>query len=1524
MIKRKSLFSSIVLFLFFFCAAIISLLPTPKPTSASAADSVPFAVNYSYTGRWWRTDGSWAGELAQTTTTSSVAPYAYNMGEWTFTSTSVDGTGAFTKQSQTVTMTYTHGNHDLYNIVLLSSNVTRDDELWQEQGETSGVHTLSFDLTEDGTYSGEQVFKINTSDDWDFNTGANIWFGHQFGTELTFTFSWTITINRTDSRSFFVQTKYLDIQDPNIDAGKISNEHITLTKQVSARYPYVEDKSTAVGIVDAQRITLSGMVDKPVFAVKFQTTEKEQFLLDDIWGSKGKVFFEIFESGSVQPLATKTIRNFFDSGEGAQWTSLPALKTNVNYTIRYQLTFQSSYDETQYDIWEYTGTWNFNFRLIDHKAQLTSEGDLPVKIQDGIYYVADAFNVTVPSSVVNYTDIDYNGENLQVTYTSSDVSATLNGSEYVLGASITEEGQYVFNATDGKGYGETFTVRYDKSAPKIEVVDGDGNALESGAWFSNDITVKITDISPTTSTYGNKETSSKEFTITASDVIDGKVSLTVKDDVRGYTTSWEGKYFSSTNFDNEKYIKNAYKVPSWYNVRLPRNRFVALTEDKLNYSFATYDAALAFAKAMEEEHQVEPTANGWTYSTADNYSNRIVYTNRATLDIVIEKWVKGYISSEQTFSTGNNAYYNEPTSLTDNTVETPSALGAGYPSTAYFISPKYVFTTDAGRDAIGLTHTVTAQYIGEVIDGELKNTDKAKLITLVKDSVTFSQDLTAQGLNYQGFFLIKESDSALNEKSYLIYYDLTAPTMTLTGERGDAENNASVDVDISSYTGDVHFVKVNFGALLDNREKTENVLVKIEGRGYNGTLFNGTDEFPTLSAENDCYGRYVVTVYDRTGNEREIEFFVAPETFPGWSHSSLANEERLRLTFNANYTYNSIKELKIYKVSSNGTKTLLEKDDDNTPIGFTTLEYVFYTGGKYQAEIVDIYGRRVWTSAIFYKKGLPDGTLTGVQSGGATRRDVVFTCSDAYDVYVYVTDSGEKVVAETSLYQKTTSTGKTTITIYASDATSHRYVIAVHNRDNEEIFVEYDFEIDTVAADVVIYDATTDVELPKDGVAINGFYIRATEPNVSFTYYVNEYGIGANLKRYVAGTRLYTDGTYYFTAKDYLGNTREFTVLCDTIVSYEITGAHTKNESGVILAGAPVKFTVLEKFTDVVITRGMVVYDNAELLIDDGTYSVYAEDVHGNKLRLTIIIDQIAPVITLTGVANGGSTKEMVTVIFDEGSTCVLTNSKGGYLADVAQGQIFTADGSYYLLATDVVGNKTTANFYIRTKINVTSNIVNKQVTTDAVRVSFDNDVTVTIKRDGEVIDAQREYTEQGSYVILASDVIGNETTFEFVIIEKKYQEYELSLPTGWWVSSVWKDNLPISTPETYTETGIYTITATDGNGFYELILEIDATPPSVTIDVQANSARVYDASEQVVATVLYKNGVEVSYRVGNIIDGHGSYRLELTDDMGNTSVFEFEVPYALNVFAIIAIVVAAIIVLAIIIFLLKSKKIKI
>ncbi len=170
---------------------------------------------------------------------------------------------------------------------------------------------------------------------------------------------------------------------------------------------------------------------------------------------------------------------------------------------------------------------------------------------------------------------------------------------------------------------------------------------------------------------------------------------------------------------------------------------------------------------------------------------------------------------------------------------------------------------------------------------------------------------------------------------------------------------------------------------------------------------------------------------------------------------------------------------------------------------------------------------------------------------------------------------------------------------------------------------------------------------------------------------------------YALGTELTTPGKYSVTIQDVLGNSESFTF---TIIQPKVS-AFTHN------------------FDDVPGFE-MVVMNGAEKRLNYGTLELFEEGTHevgvivnGKTYTFTVEVDATAPILTLNGVENGGSTKDGVTItdISEVADVKVYVNGKE---ISYKHGDILKSAGDYKVVVTDECGNFTEYTFEIEKTVS--------------------------------------------------------------------------------------------------------------------------------------------------------------------------------------------------------------------------------
>ncbi|MDE7216010.1 MAG: hypothetical protein K2O08_04305 [Clostridia bacterium] len=394
-------------------------------------------------------------------------------------------------------------------------------------------------------------------------------------------------------------------------------------------------------------------------------------------------------------------------------------------------------------------------------------------------------------------------------------------------------------------------------------------------------------------------------------------------------------------------------------------------------------------------------------------------------------------------------------------------------------------------------------------------------------------------------------------------------------------------------------------------------------------------------------------------------------------------------------------------------------------IDFTTLEYNFTTGGKFFAIIKDRYGRVIVTDPIFYERGLPSGELT-TSLNSITNKDVYFTYTVGNSVIVYAYDENGDLVLYTDYLIEYDNLNKIySLGFLASEGLERQYMIHLYNESDDNLYMEYNFGIDTVIAEVKIKDYNNK-NIEKGGYTNQAFTLNWSESNVRVKYTVGSSGMSATYSR---GDLLSSNGLYTFTVLDRVGNAETFTVYLDNIVDYTLDGGKIVNVGGKYLTNSPVALTVNEMISEWIVADGKDIV-NGVPITQEGVYVITISDRYGNTVVVTIELDLTAPEMTLRGVENDGATKYSVTVCFEDGAKCYIMRGNS-VVREIRNGEIFDEHGSYSLRAEDIAGNTVDKKFTIDRKVDYESNVINNQITTEIVAFTLSEEGNVEVVKDG-------------------------------------------------------------------------------------------------------------------------------------------------------------------------------------------------
>ncbi|MCM1404658.1 MAG: hypothetical protein NC133_04145 [Prevotella sp.] len=1169
------------------------------------------------------------------------------------------------------------------------------------------------------------------------------------------------------------------------------------------------------------------------------------------------------------------------------------------------------------------GYYHFNVTTVNYNLQWNSNYEIKLVIAfmfyasfktyyyKGIASTTVRFNDTVaPTGTL--TGVTNGGEtNTDVTFEWADSLATAkwswDGKIYTnsrLEIDKNKEGNHTIVLTDQVGLSNTYTFKIDKTAPasnfNYSLYGGKMYTAGDIVYVPTDKLSKITRMSVKFKEQGEWASSQNDAKRLGYNVqfYDDRIVVPNQDnngewyfqseDSVGNVSAAECVVLMVMSFGNQWRIRDSYKQNTWYNVVLPMNIF---GDEAGTYSAASYETALVFATAKEWKFRVSVVPNGWLYVNSANGNLTQLYTERAELDEVVNKYANSYISDRKIAKNGTNVFNNiiNDDLILDETALTQQNLAARFfmplDLPVYFLNASFKFEAPK----VAVETFVKIQMIGN--DYEAVQRDEV----LLNYDVTVGSQIFISN-NSQGYYIVTEWDTAGNREQYYVYIDVSAPILEAYATYGDGRKETVTFTEdlVADYAGTFRYISLDLYKLSDLID--EYTTIKITGRKLNEVYFVQGDELPFLDGV-EYYGNYTIEMYDRSGNTLLFVISIAGEQ-PYLSTSSLTSETNCRLTLNVNDSTNSIVELKLYRILYDGTYVQMLQDHKDITVDASTLQYTLTTGGKYTLWYKDLYGRMVECTPIFYVKGLPSGTLSGVIEGGITNRNVSLRFNYEDKLILYRIENGERTVVPESeifscVFDETSK--KATAYLTANAATSASYVFFLYKADEISLFVEYTFTIDCIIAPIYISNSDGD-EVDKDSFTNKPFSIFWGE-SVTLRYYTNTTPGGElGAVRYAMGENLTTNGTYYFTLRDSVGNEEKFTILLDTIVSYQIDGDFVVLGENDYLSKNDLQFTITEKNAVQLFDPTPAVV-NGGLITLEGDYTIHIIDAYGNDVIVRICIDKTAPTVILDGAVNGAYTKNSVTVTALDADAIYLVNKNNQILSAIDDGAIFDNEGSYRIMALDMAGNAAIVTFTINRNIPYESNIADTEITTGAVTFKFLSTLRdEVVLKDNVEIDSRTKYTETGIYSIFAIDDIGNEFYFSFTILPSRMRELLLEDLTDIEIGAT-KDKLAYSVPVvdgvlTLTEEGSYVLNFknTKKDLEYSIALTIDNSV-SVASNIPNNSFTADTVEVTYGETVTQEVKLE-----GGVIKAEkkyskaGNYEIKAVDNLGNEVVLRFRI----------------------------------
>lgn len=836
---------------------------------------------------------------------------------------------------------------------------------------------------------------------------------------------------------------------------------------------------------------------------------------------------------------------------------------------------------------------------------------------------------------------------------------------YASGSEFYKAGKYVFYGVDSAGNSTGYyTIVIDRTSKPLDlsgVIDGDANGDVVISWTDGDANIyaPVESVTINGKPYVNSET---VYTI------DTGIYKVVCTDAAGNV--WETEFVSvKQNVLTEALQKEYYEAPD------AKGEF---------YSFATYDSAFAFAVEREKSFVRTGAWNNATWDTgiamdatdaanavngtyfiykkSGNPNEEVAYFTEARLNEVIAEYaVIGIVD-----------YYfweKEPATIAD------SENLFSYSDTKTILADSITFGENIGIVIDG------EDFVGTVYEGEGKH-----LVTVT--------DFWGNSCDYNVIVIRRTPD---------VYYAI-----------GEGSSNL-VTFDRTYFFKDQITVSI-----ADKFDEMAMFSVYDENGDLLGNFSLG--ETFTLSAS----GSYTVESVNHFGTSETFEIIISRDA-PKVAITENADEKKLEINITASSDKEShIQTLEIYKSTDNGeTWTLVEKDDYDSTVSLDKLSYAFRTSGMYKVVVTDEFrtGIDAVTEQITYVQPNPLGALEGVENGGYTNGTVSFVWTD--EAVVTLEKDGEIVAYESG--NKLSEDGVYKITFENFDGYTATYTFTIDTA-KPEVVVSGAENGKTVSTDVkaTISEAGLTAELFKDGNSL-GAYVSDTiisesgsytlvvtdlannktevsfeiDKFVDFAINVNENGLSNSVTatanedvsivftkdgetaKYTLGDAITVPGKYTLALTDKLGNKTEisFEIVQPLVKEFIYNFDNTPDFEKALVNGEEKRLN----------------YGTLELF-EDGTYEVGAV-VNGKIYNFIVTVDGTAPTLTLSGVENGGATKDAV-VLSDMSETADIKVYKNDVEISYNLGDELTEEGVYKVVLTDDCGNVTEYTFEILHSMN--------------------------------------------------------------------------------------------------------------------------------------------------------------------------------------------------------------------------------
>lgn len=836
------------------------------------------------------------------------------------------------------------------------------------------------------------------------------------------------------------------------------------------------------------------------------------------------------------------------------------------------------------------------------------------------------------------------------------------------------------------------------------------------------------------------------------------------------------------------------------------------------------------------------------------------------------------------------------------------------------ISDEYKICYDTGTPTVTLysgTTSVTSGYYSNADYVKFTATDGVSGISYayvkMPGNSYYSTYTSGSQLTAEGTYTFYAKDKSGNSSAYYtITLDKTKPAGTLYAGTNTVKSGTYTN---ASY---IKFVPT------DNVSGVSATYVKKPGSASYVSYTSGTQ----LTA----VGSYSFYTRDRSGNQSDTYTITIDRSIP--AAQLYADGKPV-----SNGSYTNAGHIKFTSADTNLNGIYVKQPDSVTFTAYTSGTE-FYKPGKYMFYAEDSAGLSTGEYTIVIDRTNKPLTFNNV-TDGTTGGDVTITWTDGdADVFapvesvtvngvsyakgavIHTIDTGEyHVICTDAAGNVWTGDFKATTVNVPTQTLQQEYWEATDKDGNAYSFENYDNAFAFACEREKGYvrtgewnNAAWDTGIPMDekdaANAVNGTYFiykKSGDPNTEVAYFTEE-----RLNEVIAEYAAVGIESYYYWEKEIspIGEGQNLYRYSDTKTI--LANSITFNEG--------VLYTV-----DGELVSGLV-YDT------EGVHKLVVSDAYGNECVYTLIVVRDVPTLEYA-LGEGGKNvvtfdreyrlKDVVTVAVPESGLTVRLYKDGELIGGYESGTLITEEGSYRITATDVAGNVAEVSFTIDKTVDFTADIYDNAIV-NSMTFTADENLTVSITKDGEAVAYTFGDTlsAAGSYTATLTDELGNSKTFNFIITEPLVQKFFHNFDA---VSGL--DKVSVNGEETrlnygdlmLDKSGVYEIAVTVNGKDYTFTVKVDATAPALTLTGVENSGStkggviLSDPTEK--ATVeVYRDGEKVEYELGDELTEVGQYRVVLTDELGNSTEYAFEILYSVNGGAIALLVIAVLVVIGVVV----------